>query len=210
MGEKSDNLNNMTIKAFAVIDTNVIVSALTSSLEESAVSKVADLIDSKTIIPLYDERILSEYYEVLNYKKFGFLPEVVEKQMTKILSKGIFVSDVKQIDICFKDETDIPFFEVMMDTQELGSSLVTGNIKHYPEGSCVTPQQLLSNLAYMENFVVPLKHTDYENMVEEKILQLTSTGKYFLGNLLPKEFIKEIKKQRLKPREHISISDYVK
>ena len=65
VGEKSDNLNNMTIKAFAVIDTNVIVSALTSSLEESAVSKVADLIDSKTIIPLYDDRILSDWKDDL-------------------------------------------------------------------------------------------------------------------------------------------------
>ena len=60
-----NNLNNMTIKAFAVIDTNVIVSALTSSLEESAVSKVADLIDSKTIIPLYDDRILSDWKDDL-------------------------------------------------------------------------------------------------------------------------------------------------
>lgn len=210
MGEKSNDLNKMTIKAFAVIDTNVIVSYLYGTLESSAASKVGELIDSKTIIPLYDDRILSEYYEVLNYKKFGFLPEVIEKQMTKILANGIFVSDVKQLDLCFKDETDIPFFEVMMDTQELGTSLVTGNIKHYPEGSCVTPQQLLSNLTYMENFVVPLKQIDYENIVEEKILQLTSTGKYYLGNLLPEKFLKELKKQRLKPREHISINDYIK
>ena len=64
---------------------------------------------------MFDERILSEYYAVLNYSKFGFsdIPNVIDSQMNLILSKGIYVNKVKELDLYFKDKTDIPFYEVI-------------------------------------------------------------------------------------------------
>lgn len=107
------------IKVFAVIDTNVLVSSMRNktlnSNIDSAVTEISRLIEKGNIIPLFDERILSEYYAVLNYSKFGFsdIPNVIDSQMNLILSKGIYVNKVKELDLYFKDKTDIPFYEVI-------------------------------------------------------------------------------------------------
>ncbi len=55
----------MKDKIFAVIDTNVIVSALLSSNLESNPVKVFRAIVQERIVPLYDE-ILEEYKSVLS------------------------------------------------------------------------------------------------------------------------------------------------
>ena len=54
---------------YAVIDTNVLVSALLSKNEDSATVKVLDAVFDGKIIPLYHQDILIEYDEVLHRKK---------------------------------------------------------------------------------------------------------------------------------------------
>ena len=54
---------------YAVIDTNVLVSALFTSNVEAATVKVLDALFQKKIIPLYNEDIYEEYVEVLNRPK---------------------------------------------------------------------------------------------------------------------------------------------
>ena len=60
----------MKDKIFAVIDTNVIVSALLSSNLESNPVKVFRAIVQERIVPLYNDEILEEYKSVLSRPKF--------------------------------------------------------------------------------------------------------------------------------------------
>ena len=58
----------MRIKAFVVIDTNVLVSALLS--DSSAPFKVMELVEKGNLVPIFDKRMLKEHYEVFHYDKF--------------------------------------------------------------------------------------------------------------------------------------------
>ena len=55
----------MPVNIYAVIDTNVLVSALFSIHGESNPAIIIRKIIDGTITPLYNEEILSEYIEVL-------------------------------------------------------------------------------------------------------------------------------------------------
>ena len=63
-------MEKIRTRVFAVIDTNVIVSILLNHENGSTMNEIGKLIESGNVIPLYDERMLSEYYSVLNYSKF--------------------------------------------------------------------------------------------------------------------------------------------
>lgn len=54
------------MKYYAVIDTNVLISALLSKNVNSATLKVLDAVFDGIIIPLYHQDILAEYDEVLH------------------------------------------------------------------------------------------------------------------------------------------------
>lgn len=53
------------MKCYAVIDTNVLVSALLSSHDDAATVQVVGRLFSGEIVPLFNEDILKEYNEVL-------------------------------------------------------------------------------------------------------------------------------------------------
>ncbi|MBQ9486641.1 MAG: putative toxin-antitoxin system toxin component, PIN family [Selenomonadaceae bacterium] len=55
----------------AVIDTNVLVSALLSPKNDSATVQVIEKVLKKEITILYSDEILNEYTDVLNRKKFN-------------------------------------------------------------------------------------------------------------------------------------------
>lgn len=57
---------------YAVIDTNVLISALLSKRADSATVRVLEAMFDGRIIPLYHEDILTEYDEVLHRKKVSF------------------------------------------------------------------------------------------------------------------------------------------
>lgn len=54
---------------YAVIDTNVLVSALLSSRSDAATVQVVDKVFDGDVIPLFSEEILDEYNEVLRRDK---------------------------------------------------------------------------------------------------------------------------------------------
>ena len=56
------------MKYYAVVDTNVLISALLSKNEDSATVKVMGAVFDGRIIPLYHRDILAEYAEVLHRK----------------------------------------------------------------------------------------------------------------------------------------------
>lgn len=134
------------MKCYAVIDTNVLVSALLSKDEKSATVQVLELVLNKEIVPVYSKEILQEYREVLSRKKFGFSKNAIRSLVSYIKQSGVNVvpasANEKLIDI-----KDLPFYEVVMDTREEESFLVTGNIKHFPKREyIVTPRQMINLL----------------------------------------------------------------
>ncbi len=85
--EQQEEENNM--KIFAVIDTNVIASALISKHSDSATVLVSDSIFFGIITPIYNDGILNEYDSVLRRSKFNFSEERIKRTLETIKAKGI-------------------------------------------------------------------------------------------------------------------------
>lgn len=127
----------------AVIDTNVLVSALLSSKNTAATVQVLERMIAGEIIPLYSELIMKEYQEVLRREKFGFSSQRIAYMLSFVERFGILVQP-KAINITLPDMKDVPFYETVMEKRIDGAYLVTGNMKHFPEKPyIVTPKQLL-------------------------------------------------------------------
>jgi len=132
---------------YAVIDTNVLVSALLSSHDDAATVQVVGRLFSGEIIPLFSAEILSEYYEVLHRKKFRFSEELIDTLLNTIGKYGICVEPTHSGEI-LQDMKDLPFYEVVLEKQEEDAYLVTGNMKHFPvKPFIVTANQMLEILS---------------------------------------------------------------
>lgn len=130
---------------YAVIDTNVIVSALLSHNIQSSTYIVFDAILNGKITPIYNEDILNEYLEVLSRDKFPFQKEDIDMVATLIMRSGLKLERTKDIDEIFPDTKDIVFYEVAMSKDD--AYLVTDNIKHFPKKPfVVTPAEMVEIL----------------------------------------------------------------
>lgn len=134
---------------YAVIDTNVLVSAFLKSTSVPRI--VVDYVFAGDIIPLYNEEILAEYKEVLNRPKFHFPKEAVEIVVNKIKEIGIHFDSIS-VNENLPDPKDVVFYAVTMNARnENDVYLVTGNIKHFPEKPfVVTPRQILDIVEGLE------------------------------------------------------------
>ena len=129
---------------YAVIDTNVLVSALLTHNLGVATATVLDSIAKGDITCVYNEDILMEYREVLHRPKFKFPERKIDSLLTFITQKGIH-SDRVPFDGAMPDEKDRPFYEVSLSVED--SFLVTGNLKHFPvTPKVVTPSQFIAIL----------------------------------------------------------------
>lgn len=129
----------------AVIDTNVIVSALLSHDGKSNPSIVLTNVISGNITPLYNEDIISEYKDVLSRDNFPFRQEDIESTIDLFVKKGILIDSTVPIKENYPDLDDVVFYEVAMSMD--GTYLVTGNIKHFPINSMVvTPAEMVEIL----------------------------------------------------------------
>lgn len=127
---------------YAVIDTNVLVSALITHNSEAATAKVVRLLMEGAFIPLYDSNIVDEYYEVLHRAKFKLLPGVADSLIAFIMEHGIETSRTAFHET-MPDEDDRVFYEVALSNED--SFLVTGNLKHYPETpKIITPSDFVN------------------------------------------------------------------
>ena len=133
----------METKIYAVIDTNVLVSALFSISGHSNPSIIIRKIIEGVITPLYNEEILAEYEEVLNRDKFPFRKADIEWIISTFIDYGISLGRTAVSDEEFTDKDDIVFYEVALSKED--SFLVTGNIKHFPKKPfIVTPAEMLT------------------------------------------------------------------
>lgn len=121
---------------YAVIDTNVLVSALYTSNHEAATVRVMRHVFNGDVMPLYNHEIIAEYYDVLLRPKFHFAKGKVDALIKFIQDNGIDADRVPYHDV-MPDEDDRVFYEVSLSNDS--SFLVTGNLKHFPHTPKVLP-----------------------------------------------------------------------
>lgn len=130
------------MKCYAVVDTNVIVSALITKNPDSPPRQVLRAMMTGDIIPLYHQNIIAEYGEVLNRAKFHLKNTTVQTVLKAIQQFGIEVMPSPTGEVLI-DMDDLVSYEVAMEKRYL----VTGNQKHYPARNfIVTPTEMLEIL----------------------------------------------------------------
>lgn len=130
------------MKYYAVIDTNVLVSAMLKW--NSIPGNVMELTFDGPIVPILNEQIVKEYREVLTRPKFHFTKEIIRDVLENIRSKGLYV-DEEHLEIELPDPKDRVFYEVVMEKRKTEDAyLVTGNIRHFPtKPFIVTPREMI-------------------------------------------------------------------
>ena len=111
----------------AVIDTNILVSALWSAIGNA--STIINLILRDKIVPCFSQRILNEYRAVLARPKLAFPAGQVDELLTEITDRGLLVT-VLPSTIAMPDESDRKFYDT---AKFCDAYLITGNIRHYPK-----------------------------------------------------------------------------
>lgn len=131
---------------YAVIDTNVLVSALISNHTDAATVQLVGRLISGEIIPVYSDEIMREYREVLSRKKFRFEQDMINDILLAVERYGVIVGP-SATGVILPDMKDLPFYEVVMEKREEGAYLVTGNLKHFPvKPFIVTAREMLDIL----------------------------------------------------------------
>jgi putative PIN family toxin of toxin-antitoxin system len=110
-----------------VLDTNVLVSGMLS--KKGPPSKILDLILSNQIQVAYDNRILSEYNEVLIRPELKLDISKVNTIVNQIELAGKLIEPKKLSTKGYTDLDDIMFAEVFISAD--AEALVTGNLRHY-------------------------------------------------------------------------------
>ena len=98
------------MKAYAVIDTNVLVSALLSANDDAATVQVLDRFLNGDVTLVYSDEIIAEYSEVLRRRKFHFPEETVNYMLLSILHFGLRVDPAKT-NAVLPDMKDLPFYD---------------------------------------------------------------------------------------------------
>ena len=131
-----------------VLDTNVLVSGLLNP--HGSPGRCLDLILDGDLTPLFDDRILAEYRDVLLRPRFGFDPRDVDVLVDYLIAEGQALG-APPLDLTLPDPDDLPFLEVAI--AGIADALVTGNLRHFPKEAVsgrveiLTPSQLLERLA---------------------------------------------------------------
>lgn len=129
------------MKIHAVIDTNVLISALISKKKDSATVLLLEKLFDGVLTPVYNHEILKEYMEVMNRAKFHLGQNDIVQLLNTIIESGVQSERIKT-DLFFPDKKDIVFYEVALSVN--GTYLITGNTKHFPTTPIVvTPAEML-------------------------------------------------------------------
>lgn len=126
---------------YAVIDTNVLVSAqITKNPQSPTVGVIENMLNGK-ITPVYNNDILAEYIEVLHRPAFRLTEENITLMTNYIQKYGIHANRIPYRGN-MPDEKDRAFYEVSLSVED--SYLVTGNMKHFPVSpKVVSPAELI-------------------------------------------------------------------
>jgi putative PIN family toxin of toxin-antitoxin system len=122
-----------------VLDTNIIVSSFLNP--KGLPGEIVSLALTKNLIVCYDNKILSEYTDVLTRSRFNFNVELVNDFLEFIKNNGEYIVAESQ-KIKFTDEDDKIFYDVYKSSE--AKYIITGNAKHYPqEKNIITPKEFI-------------------------------------------------------------------
>lgn len=133
-------------RVYAVIDTNILVSALWTKDPESPTIKVIDYIFSGRIVPVIHRKVLREYNRVLHYEKFPFSESDIKNVINAFKKNGIKKRALRSSEK-FTDESDRIFYEITLSARKDEAWLITGNAKHFPKKDFV-----VSAREFLESF----------------------------------------------------------
>jgi putative PIN family toxin of toxin-antitoxin system len=130
----------------AVIDTNVIVSAMLSP--RGAPASIWEALVEAKLTCCVDQRILEEYQTVLRRPRFA----LDERDVAEVLDfLGLVAEPVRTTPLVtsLPDPKDAPFLEVAL--AGAADAIITGNIRHFPARVChpirvLTPAAALAML----------------------------------------------------------------
>ena len=130
------------MKHYAVIDTNVLVSAMLKNNSIPGRVMAESLVGD--IIPVLNDEIIAEYEDVLNRSRFKFNKYAVQVLIDELKRRAIFI-DYDLIEDEIPDPKDVVFYAVLMEKRkEEDAYLVTGNLRHFPVRSyVVTPREMM-------------------------------------------------------------------
>jgi uncharacterized protein len=130
----------------AVLDTNVIVSAVLSP--SGPPSQILEMADQRVVQLWISPSILAEYEEVLFRIKVGVLPARAKAMLRLLSAMSRSISPTKTVDIS-PDPDDNMFLECAEAAKS--HYLVTGNSRHFPARwkytKIVTPKKFIDILA---------------------------------------------------------------
>ncbi|MDD7751246.1 MAG: putative toxin-antitoxin system toxin component, PIN family [bacterium] len=131
---------------YAVIDTNVLVSALLN-MNSNPGFVLCSVFNGQTT-PLINTDILAEYREVLARKKFHFPKETVDIILKRLENSSLKTEEIPAEFPEVSDPKDRCFFAVTMAARQTEETLlITGNIRHFPQQPfVVTPAQFVEML----------------------------------------------------------------
>lgn len=107
-----------------VLDTNVLVSSVLSP--HGPPGRLVDLALAGGLVLVVDDRVLSEYAEVLRRRRFGLPAREVDVLVRHLRAAGEAVT-ARPLGITLPDADDVPFLEVAAAG---AATLVTGNPRH--------------------------------------------------------------------------------
>lgn len=180
------------MSCLAVIDTNILVSALLSKHADSATVKVIEKLFDGEIIPVYSNEITNEYREVLHRKKFKFDCNTVDYLVSAIEKFGILTTPTS-LNITLPDMKDLPFYEVVMEKRADDAFLVTGNLKHFPQKPfVVSARQMLEILEKKSNRPIAIHRAKlifvlcgfvfFKNAVQTQLIKIFSQFSNIFSN----------------------------
>jgi putative PIN family toxin of toxin-antitoxin system len=125
-----------------VLDTNIIVSAFINP--KGIPAEIISLLLAKKITLCYDNKIFSEYTEVLKKSKFNFNATLVDEFLDFVIGNGEYVIAEPQ-KVTFDDADDKVFYDVYKSSD--ARYIITGNKKHFPkEENIITPREYMELL----------------------------------------------------------------
>ena len=133
------------MKHYAVLDTNVLVSALLKTGSAPGLITAEAMVGD--IIPVLNNDIIAEYEDVLNRPKFHFDKRLVDIFLDDLKRRAVY-TDAGDITDAIPDQKDVVFYAVLMEKRKEDETyLVTGNLRHFPvRAYIVSPREMLEIL----------------------------------------------------------------
>jgi uncharacterized protein len=134
-----------------VLDTNVLVQA--SLAPFGPANGIIALILIGQVRPLFDERILAEYEDVLGRSQFKLRSQAVERLVRQLRLTGELVSAYalpRDQARHLPDATDAAFLEVAISAK--ADVLISSNVRHFPSAACAG-MSVLPPIAFLQTHV---------------------------------------------------------